>query len=109
MNRRVFLATAAGAAAQFAGAQDVPDAIKKLHPMLDGVQPITDAERRARVDKAQRLMRENKLDAIVLEAGTSMFYFTGTGRNPADRISALVIPAKGELSWVVPNTHLAMK
>jgi Xaa-Pro dipeptidase len=108
MNRRAFLATAAGAAS-FAAAQDTPDTIKKLRPMLDGVQPITDAERRARIDKAQRLMRENKLDAIVLEAGTSMFYFSGTGRNPAERISALVIPAKGELAWVVPNTHLAMK
>ena len=52
--------------------------------MTAGVQPITDAERRARIDKAQRLMRENKLDAIVLENGTSMFYFTGTGRNPAN-------------------------
>lgn len=109
MNRRVFLATAAGAAARFAESQDVPDAIRKLKPMLDGVVPITDAERRARIDKAQRLMRENKLDAILLESGTSMFYFTGTGRNATDRTAALVIPAKGELSWVVPNTHLAMK
>ena len=109
MNRRTFIASAAGAAAQLSSAQDTPDAIKKLRPMLNGVQPITDAERRARIDKAQRLMRENKLDAIVLENGTSMFYFTGTGRNPGERISALVIPAKGELAWVVPNTHLAMK
>jgi Xaa-Pro dipeptidase len=105
----MFMAIAAAGAANFADAQDTPDAIKKLRPMLDGVQPITDAERRARIDKAQRLMRENKLDAIVLEAGTSMFYFAGTGRNPGERISALVIPAKGELAWVVPNTHLAMK
>jgi len=109
MNRRVFLATAAGAAAQFSEAQDVPEAIRKLRPMLDGVKPITDAERRARIDKAQRLMGENKLDAVVLEAGTSMFYFAGTGRNPGERVAALVIPAKGELAWVVPNTHLAMK
>ena len=103
------MAIAAAGAANLAAAQDLPDAIKKLRPMLDGVQPITDAERRTRIDKAQRLMRENKLDAIVLEAGTSMFYFTGTGRTPGERISALVIPAKGELAWVVPNTHLAMK
>jgi Xaa-Pro dipeptidase len=109
MNRRVFMAVAAAGAANFADAQDTPDAIKKLRPMLDGVQPIADAERRARIDKAQRLMRENKLDAIVLEGGSSMFYFTGTGRNPGERIAALVIPAKGELAWVVPNTHLAMK
>jgi Xaa-Pro dipeptidase len=109
MNRRVFMAVAAAGAANFADAQDTPDAIKKLRPMLDGVQPIADTERRARIDKAQRLMRENKLDAIVLEGGSSMFYFTGTGRNPGERIAALVIPAKGELAWVVPNTHLAMK
>ncbi len=109
MNRRVFMAVAAAGAAKFGEAQDVPDAIKKLKPMLDGVVPVTDAERRARIDKAQRLMRENKLDAILLESGTSMFYFTGTGRSATDRTAALVIPAKGELSWVVPNTHLAMK
>ena len=107
MNRRVFMAVAAAGAAKFGEAQDVPDAIKKLKPMLDGVVPVTDAERRARIDKAQRLMRENKLDAILLESGTSMFYFTGTGRSATDRTAALVIPAKGELSWVVPNTHLA--
>ena len=109
MNRRVFMAVAAAGAAKFAEAQEVPDAIKKLKPMLDGVVPIADAERRARIDKAQRLMRENKLDAVLLESGTSMFYFTGTGRNATDRTAALVIPAKGELAWVVPNTHLAMK
>jgi Xaa-Pro dipeptidase len=109
MNRRVFIAVAAAGAAKFAESQEVSDAIKKLRPMLDGIQPITDEERRARIDKAQRLMRENKLDAIVLENGTSMFYFAGTGRTSTDRISALVIPAKGEVAWVVPNTHLAMK
>ncbi len=109
MNRRVFMAVAAAGAAKLADGQEVPDAIKKLKPMLDGIQPITDSERRARIDKAQRLMRENKLDAILLESGTSMFYFTGTGRNAGDRTAALVIPAKGELAWVVPNTYLAMK
>jgi Xaa-Pro dipeptidase len=103
------MAVAAAGAAKLAEAQEVPDTIKKLEPMLDGIQPITDAERRARIDKAQRLMRDHKLDAILLEAGTSMFYFTGTGRNPGERTAALVIPAKGELAWVVPNTHLAMK
>jgi Xaa-Pro dipeptidase len=103
MNRRVFLAVASAGATSFLEAQpDVPDAIKKLRPMLDGVQPITDAERRARIDKAQRLMRENKLGAIVLEAGTSMFYFSGTRETAGNRTFALVIPAKGDLIWVVP-------
>jgi Xaa-Pro dipeptidase len=102
MNRRVFMAVAAAGAAGFA--QDVPDAIKKLRPMLDGVVPISDAERRARIDKAQRLMGENKLGAIVLEGGTSLYYFTGTRWNQGERISAMVLPAKGDLVWIAQGS-----
>ena len=43
MNRRVFLVTAAAGVAW--GQTEVPAPIRKLKPMLDGVQPITDAER----------------------------------------------------------------
>jgi Xaa-Pro dipeptidase len=95
------MAMAAGAAAKFADAQEVPDAIQKLRPMLDGIQPITHAERRARIEKAQRLMQENKIGAIVLEGGSSMYYFSGTRWNPGERTFVLVIPAKGQLGWVI--------
>jgi Xaa-Pro dipeptidase len=100
MNRRVFMAVAAAGAAGLAEAQEVPDAIKKLRPMLDGVQPISDDERRARIDKAQRLMHENKIDAIVLEAGSSMFYFTG--KRTATQLA--VIPVKGDVAWIDLHT-----
>ena len=59
MNRRLFIVTAAAGAAELARAQrrgadptNIPDVIKNLKPMLDGVQPITDAERTARIEKA---------------------------------------------------------
>jgi Xaa-Pro dipeptidase len=97
------------AAAGLVHAQELPDAIKKLRPMLDGVQPITVEERQARIEKAQRLMHENKIDAIVLEGGSSMFYFSGTRWSPGERTFALVIPAKGELAWVVPSAHGGIK
>jgi Xaa-Pro dipeptidase len=105
MNRRTFMAVAAAGAARLTDAQpaEVPEAIKRLRPMLDGIQPITAGERRARVDKAQRLMRDNKIGAVVLEGGTSMFYFSGTRWNPGERTFALVIPAKGEVAWVVES------
>ena len=60
MNRRLFIVSAAAAAAELARGQrrgtgaapaNLPDAIKNLKPMLDGVQPITDAERSARVER----------------------------------------------------------
>jgi Xaa-Pro dipeptidase len=107
IDRRTFLATsfAAVGAAQLAEAQtsEVPDAIRQLRPMTDGIQPITDDERRARMDKARRLMVENKIDAVVLEGGTSMYYFTGTRWGNSERTFAVVFPARGEPAWVVPG------
>jgi Xaa-Pro dipeptidase len=75
MDRRVFLATVGGALA--AQTNPLPEIIRSLQPMTAGVQPIGDEERRARQEKARRLMRDNKMSAIYLESGTSMFYFTG--------------------------------
>ena len=45
--------------------------------MTGGVQPITTQERAARVAKAQQLMAQHKISALVLEGGSSMCYFTG--------------------------------
>src|ERR1044071_2056181 len=64
---------------------------------------ITDAERLARIEKARRLMRENGIDAMVLEGGTSMFYYTGVRWGNSERTFAVVIPQRGELAWVTPG------
>ena len=80
----------------------VPDVIRALSP-LPGAPPfITDDERRARIDKARRLMAEQGLGAIVLEPGTSMAYFVNVRWGLSERPFLLVIPAKGELAYVAP-------
>jgi len=91
VNRRVFLATAMGGLAA-AQQTELPEPIRKLRPMLDGVVPISEGERAARREKARRLMAENKLDAVYLESGSSMYYFTGQ-RNPGQ---AAILSAKGK-------------
>jgi Xaa-Pro dipeptidase len=111
MKRRTFISAAANlgaaanmgamaAAARMASAAEqtasVPDAIKNLRPMTAGVVPITDAERRARVEKARRLMRENSIGAVVMEAGSSVYYFTGVR---AAAGAFFVLPQKGEPAW----------
>jgi len=109
MNRRIFLVTAAAGAAGL-GAQDassLPEPIRKLRPMLDGVQPITDDERRARMEKARRLMARQGLGAVVLEGGTSLFYYTGTRWPQNERTFAWVLPAKGDPVWIVPQVDAA--
>jgi len=76
-----------------------PEAIRSLKPMTDGVQPITVEERLARIEKARRLMAAQKIAAILMERGSSMFYFTGT--RGAGQTAGLILPARGELAWIV--------
>ncbi len=83
--------------------RDVPDSIRKLGKMTEGIVPISLDERRIRIENARRLMRENRIDAIYLEPGSSMFYYTGMRWSTSERMFALVIPARGELAWVCPK------
>jgi Xaa-Pro dipeptidase len=107
MKRRTFVGTAAFGLAKLAAQNSVPDSIKSLRPMTAGVQPIGDDERRARMEKARRLMRENKLGAIVMEGGSSLFYFTGTRWTVSDRLFSWVLPATGEPAWIVDRADQA--
>ena len=78
-------------------------ALAALKPMTAGIKPITREERVARVQKAQQLMAANKIGAIFLEGGSSMFYFTGVRWGLSERPFVCVIPQKGELAWVSPG------
>jgi Xaa-Pro dipeptidase len=78
----------------------------ELRPMTDGIVPIGKMERQGRIEKAKRLMIENNIQAIYMESGTSMFYFTGVRWGNSERMFALVIPAKGEVAWVCPAFEL---
>lgn len=78
------------------------DATTGLRPMLDGIVPIQDDERMARMEKARKLMVDNQIDAIYLEGGSGMFYFTGVRWGLSERTFAVIIPARGELGWVCP-------
>lgn len=100
MQRRQFLLTIAGA--QLASAQTAPESIRALKPMTSAMKPITDDERLARMEKARRLMRENRIAAIYLEPGTTMQYFTGVRWGRSERMFGMVLPARGEPAYVVP-------
>src|SRR6187455_1890963 len=115
MNRRQFLGSAAlGAGVAVVGcgpapeaaespASDTPQAIRDLKPMRDGIVPISADERKARIAKAQKLMGEQKIDAIFMEGTASSFYFADIRWGQSERTFGLVIPAKGEIAYVCPK------
>ncbi len=120
LNRRQFLwrSGAAGLgvsaigstpALAFAGAQpaaaadDLPASIRALARFPGGFSPIADAERRARIEKARRLMVDTQIDALLLEPGSSLFYFTGVTWGLSERPFVAVLPARGDLAYVTPG------
>ncbi len=112
LDRRDFLKLSAGAAGvalvtsgcspQQDTRSEAGDPISRLKPMTADVVPITDAERQQRIEKARRLMTEAGIEAIYLEGGTGMFYFTGVRWGNSERMFAVVLPARGELAWICP-------
>jgi Xaa-Pro aminopeptidase len=69
---------------------------------FDPLPPISVQERKARVAKAQTLIRKLGLGALLLEPGSSMLYFTGIDWWRSERLTAVVIPADGEIGVVTP-------
>ena len=80
----------------------MPASITSLTPLPNPAPPITEDERRARIAKAQRLMSDRGIGAIVLEGGTSMSYFVDVRWGQSERPFLLVIPAKGDVAYVAP-------
>jgi Xaa-Pro dipeptidase len=80
----------------------LPPSITALTSMKDRAKPITNDERKARLERARALMAEEKLDAILLTGGTSLLYFTGMRWGNSERLFALVLPVKGEPFCVCP-------
>lgn len=82
---------------------DLPGPIAALTSMADQATPISNDERRARLDRARELMRNEKIDAVILPGGTSLRYFTGLQWGISERLLALVLPAKGKPFLVTPH------
>ena len=81
---------------------EVPAAIDALRPFTDGALPITLDEHRARIVRAQALMRGEDLDAIVLASGSGLEYFTGAEWGLSERFFGAVVTREGDPAWATP-------
>ena len=81
---------------------ELPPSIRALTSMRSQVRSITADERRARIEKARRLMSEQKIDAMMLCEGSTLVYFTNINWSGGERLFACIVPAKGEPFFVCP-------
>ncbi|HLK46765.1 MAG TPA: Xaa-Pro peptidase family protein [Bryobacteraceae bacterium] len=100
LTRRAVLGSSIFALADSAFAQ-IP-AIAALKSRRGEAKPISNEERLARVERAQRLMRQNHLDGIAIGGGSSLFYFSGVRWGVSERLFLMVLPANGDPFFVAP-------
>jgi len=109
MNKRAFLkASGASLAAlsvtstAFASSSAATSNKDKLKNITHGVTAITAAEREVRIKKAQKLMQQMNISALIIEPGAAMDYFSGIQWWRSERLTALVIPREGKVGIVCP-------
>lgn len=85
----------------FNAAREVDD-IEMLKSLTKEAQPISKVEREDRIRKAQILMQAENIDALLLEAGSALIYFTGVKWRRSERFTGVIIPKEGDIVFITP-------
>lgn len=73
-----------------------------LASMAGAAVPIRTAERKSRIAKAAKLMQAAGIGALVVEAGSSLTYFTGIRWWRSERFTGAVITQDGDFAVITP-------
>lgn len=84
------------------GNTSIESALNQLEDISAHATPISLTEYQARVAKAQSLMREQNIDALYLNAGTNLEYFTGLKWYPSERLVGALILSEGPVKLIAP-------
>lgn len=77
-------------------------ALDALQNMTGNAIPIGIDEHLARIRRAQDFMQSQGIDALYLNAGSNLTYFSGTKWSPSERMVGALLPAVGELAYIAP-------
>ncbi|WP_370600775.1 M24 family metallopeptidase [Pseudomonas nitroreducens] len=84
------------------GGASPEQALARLQVMTDGAEPIALAEYRLRIERLQQLMQAQGMAAVFIDAGSSLFYFTGLKWSPSERMVGALVPARGDVHYIAP-------
>lgn len=105
-DRRRFMGAAAGAGVAALSTPGLAAAsLKGPFPRtaIAEAAPITPAERAARIARAQADMRRRGVAALMMEAGSTLDYFTGVQWRRSERLTGALIPVEGDALIVTPG------
>ncbi|PKF57074.1 X-Pro dipeptidase [Alteromonadales bacterium alter-6D02] len=84
------------------GGSTPQQALSKLSDMTSGISPITLQEYQQRVSRAVDLMKQLDVEALYLNAGTNLSYFTGTHWYASERMVGAILTKTGQLTYIAP-------
>ena len=84
------------------GTQTPEQALASLSNMTKTLVPIQPEEYFTRIANAQEYMQANNIDAVYLNAGTNLTYFTGMKWYASERMVGAILPAVGIVQYIAP-------
>jgi len=85
------------------GGSTAEQELAALFSLREQAIPIGLEEYRDRLQKARELMRQAGIDALYLDATTSLRYFTGMQCYASERLHGAIVSAGGELIYICPT------
>ncbi|RYG16360.1 MAG: aminopeptidase P family protein [Chitinophagaceae bacterium] len=77
--------------------------LEKIENRTLQVKPITLEEYLGRIQKAIDLMKQRSVKVMYINAGTNLYYFTGTLWNASERMVGALLFDDGTLQYIVPK------
>jgi Xaa-Pro dipeptidase len=77
-----------------------------LENLVKGVPPLGPEDYEARQERARALMTAHRLDAVFLNGGVNLSYFTAVGWGQSERTFGAILNKKGRPIWVCPAFEL---
>lgn len=84
------------------GGSDAATELSRLTDMLGHCQPIAETRLRARLDALRSRMKAAGIDAVWLNAGSNLTYYTGLRWPATERLVGALVSADGGLDYVGP-------
>ncbi len=85
------------------GGKTKDEALGQLTDMNIDITPIQQGEYLQRIKQAQRIMSDHNIDAMYLNAGTNLYYFTGTKWFGSERLVGAILPQQGSPIYLTPE------
>ncbi|WP_206485545.1 Xaa-Pro peptidase family protein [Thalassotalea sp. G2M2-11] len=85
------------------GGSSAEQELAQLTDMTTDIQAIPLTEFQQRIERAQQIMKEQDIAAIYINAGTNLYYFTGTRWYASERVVGAIIPQSGQVHYIAPT------